>query len=135
MTTSGQKWSVFSFLLVKKIPKIRGFPLISQELLGISERSFHHSLKLVDARILKKKSGQNSYWLPRYSSRRTEDDDFPGFFHCFTANNWILLFNGLEFGVGDFFIVCRISRASFVVQTVLQNSKRLPRYSMFPEES
>ena len=55
MTTSGQKWSVFSFLLVKKIPKIRGFPLISQELLGISERGFHHSLKLVDARILKKK--------------------------------------------------------------------------------
>ena len=82
-----------------------------------------------------KKSWQNLYWLPRYSSRSTEDDDFPGFFHCFTAYKLIFLFNGLESRVGDFFIVCATSRAFFIVKTVWENSKRLLRYAMFPVES
>ena len=104
------------------------FNWITRQLIRNSERSLHHLLDLVNARILKKIMRKSLLvadiflkepWRLRFSRL---------FFHCFTTNKLIFLFDGLESWIGDFFIVCRIPRAFFIVQTVWQNSKWLLRY-------
>ena len=102
MTASGQKGQFLSLWLK------------SNHLLLNRVRDFHLSQELVNVKTF---AGCRDIPQERFGV-----EDFAAFFHCFSANKLLFLFNGLEFRVVDFFIVCRILRASFLVQTVLQNS-------------